>query len=221
MSAHTRDPGIWYVSNPESAYSVDDLPPAAPSLRLAPAAELPGALRLSWTPSEDPDLARFEVHRGAHDAFEPSDATRLATTEDTTWLDPTPQSGTWYRVVARDLHGNASASNGIAASSAATGSTAIALGAPRPTPTSGGVECSFELGAAQHVRLTILDARGRRIRLLLDETLAAGPHQVAWDGRDERGVSARAGVYFLRLEGDAGAQIRKIVKLGGTVAAGS
>jgi flagellar hook assembly protein FlgD len=50
------------------------------------------------------------------------------------------------------------------------------------------------------VRLDVLDVRGRLARRLLDTRTGAGPHRLSWDGRDESGREAGAGVYFVRLE---------------------
>ena len=50
-------------------------------------------------------------------------------------------------------------------------------------------------------------------RTLLDETLAAGPHEAAWDGRDESGRRAPAGLYWVRLEAGPEAAVRRVVRL--------
>ena len=48
--------------------------------------------------------------------------------------------------------------------------------------------------------------RGALVATLVDEVLPAGRHAVVWDGRDETGRAAPAGVYFCRL--DAGSHSR-------------
>ena len=56
---------------------------------------------------------------------------------------------------------------------------------------------------AGRVHLAVVDARGRLVRTLLDDELAAGSHRVAWDGRDQTGRGVAAGVYFAVLrQGD-------------------
>ncbi|MBD3337045.1 MAG: hypothetical protein GF355_16140, partial [Candidatus Eisenbacteria bacterium] len=40
---------------------------------------------------------------------------------------------------------------------------------------------------------------GRRIRTLADGPVGAGTHTAVWDGRDEQGQPAAAGVYFARM----------------------
>ena len=62
----------------------------------------------------------------------------------------------------------------------------------------------FELPAAASATLDLHDARGLRVRRLLVESLAAGSHQLTFDGCDDIGRELAAGVYFLRLRaGDA------------------
>jgi flagellar hook assembly protein FlgD len=68
----------------------------------------------------------------------------------------------------------------------------------------------FSLANAEHVRLEIFDIQGRRVRLLVDETLAQGRHEIPWDGRTDRGEAVSSGVYFVRLARNAGTEVRKI-----------
>jgi len=53
---------------------------------------------------------------------------------------------------------------------------------------------------------------GRRVRTLTDERRPAGRQRVVWDGRDDWGHEAPAGVYLLRLTG-SGVATRKVVLL--------
>jgi hypothetical protein len=57
--------------------------------------------------------------------------------------------------------------------------------------------------------LRVLDASGRIVRRL---TASGGP--VQWDGRDDRGTPAAAGMYWVRYDGAAGTITKRIVKLG-------
>ena len=50
------------------------------------------------------------------------------------------------------------------------------------------------------VRLTVHNARGQQLRVLLDGPPQRGRREVFWDGRDESGAPAASGVYFIRLE---------------------
>ncbi|HEY6196289.1 MAG TPA: FlgD immunoglobulin-like domain containing protein [Candidatus Eisenbacteria bacterium] len=69
----------------------------------------------------------------------------------------------------------------------------------RRDPAHAGGMLRFEMPARGAARVTILDAQGRRIAEPLTGDLAAGPVQVAWDGRDASGQSVAAGVYFARV----------------------
>jgi flagellar hook assembly protein FlgD len=48
---------------------------------------------------------------------------------------------------------------------------------------------------------------------LTDERRPAGRQRVVWDGRDERGHEAPAGIYLFRLTGASGIATRKAVLL--------
>jgi len=61
------------------------------------------------------------------------------------------------------------------------------------------------------VRAALYDVTGRRIRVLVDETLPAGRHERAWDLRDGSGRTVTSGVCFLRLESGPHRSLRKIV----------
>jgi hypothetical protein len=75
----------------------------------------------------------------------------------------------------------------------------LSLAPLTPNPGRGARTLSFTLPAAGEARLEILDVTGRRIRTLAAGVLEAGPHELTWDGRDERGNLAHAGLYFARL----------------------
>jgi flagellar hook assembly protein FlgD len=47
--------------------------------------------------------------------------------------------------------------------------------------------------------VTVFDASGRLVRRLASGVFPSGIRSVTWDGRDDRGESASAGVYFVRL----------------------
>jgi photosystem II stability/assembly factor-like uncharacterized protein len=69
-----------------------------------------------------------------------------------------------------------------------------------PNPFNPQTTIHFELAVAGRVRVDVYDARGRRVRRLVDHELPAGPHSRSFDGRDDRGGALASGVYFLLLE---------------------
>ena len=69
------------------------------------------------------------------------------------------------------------------------------------------------LGAASLVSLDLYDVAGRRVRNLVRDTRSVGEYADRWDGRDEDGKKAPAGVYFARLEANGQRVSRSFVVL--------
>ncbi|KPK67201.1 hypothetical protein AMJ82_11085, partial [candidate division TA06 bacterium SM23_40] len=82
-----------------------------------------------------------------------------------------------------------------------------------PNPFGSSTTISYSLAAAAQVRLAVYDIRGARVRGLVSGTAPAGSHQVAWDGRDERGREVGSGIYFCRLEAGERSETRRMVLL--------
>jgi hypothetical protein len=78
----------------------------------------------------------------------------------------------------------------------------LALSAPAPNPSRGEVRCELDLTSAGQVRAEVFDAMGRRVGRLLDRSLAAGRHPIAWSGRTDDGGAAPPGTYYLRVSLD-------------------
>lgn len=79
-----------------------------------------------------------------------------------------------------------------------------------PNPFNPATTVDFRLEAAARTVVTIHDAAGRTVRTLVDAELPAGPHALRWDGADDRGAPAAAGVYFARA---AAGDVVEVVKL--------
>lgn len=90
---------------------------------------------------------------------------------------------------------------------------ALALRQNSPNPFNPATVISYDLPAAGEATLAVYDHRGRRVRLLAQGAAAAGPHEVVWDGRDDRGQPVSSGVYCCRLTGGLLAASRKMVLL--------
>lgn len=89
----------------------------------------------------------------------------------------------------------------------------IALAQSRPNPMRGTAELRFRLAQEAAVRLSIFDLAGREVARLVDGTAGSGETRVIWDGAGLAGEDLPAGVYFYRLEGPAGALVRRLVIL--------
>lgn len=89
--------------------------------------------------------------------------------------------------------------------------TSARLLATYPNPFTAETRISFVLSAAQSVRLLVHDVSGRRVAVLAQGLLPGGAQQVTWTGRDEAGRPSPAGVYFLRMETDHGAESARLI----------
>lgn len=88
---------------------------------------------------------------------------------------------------------------------------ALAFAAPAPSPSRGPVRLAWTQPRSGSVRLMVLDATGRVVRLLEEgEVLAAGQHERTWDGRLATGEPAPPGAYFARLQVNADARTAHI-----------
>jgi len=68
-----------------------------------------------------------------------------------------------------------------------------------PNPFNPATTIRFSLPATAHTRVVIFDVKGRVVRTLVDEQLAAATHTVRWRGVDDGGRSVAAGIYFYRV----------------------
>jgi hypothetical protein len=92
---------------------------------------------------------------------------------------------------------------------------AAAVGAlvAAPNPFNPRTVLSFVVGESADgpVSVDILDVRGRVVRRLFSGALPAGEQSLAWDGRDDDGRSAAAGVYLARVAAGRDAAVSKLV----------
>jgi len=69
-----------------------------------------------------------------------------------------------------------------------------------PNPSRSGTAFRFAMRTAGRARALVIDATGRKVADVLDETLAPGTYGASWDGRDRAGAQVRPGVYFVHLD---------------------
>ena len=96
----------------------------------------------------------------------------------------------------------------------ATTPSTFALGANYPNPFNPATTIPVSLAAeAGDVDLTIYNVLGQPMRQVWAGSLAAGEHQLTWDGRDAQGQPVAAGVYVYRLQVGDQTRTRKMVKI--------
>lgn len=84
-----------------------------------------------------------------------------------------------------------------------------------PNPSPGPTDIHWVVPRLVHpVEVSLFDLSGRRVRSLLsDPGLSPGAHSVHWNGLDDRGTRARAGVYLVRLRVGADVRVARLVVL--------
>lgn len=88
------------------------------------------------------------------------------------------------------------------------------LGFASAHPASSRVVLAFELPRDGDATLAIHGVDGRLVRTLARGARSAGRHEIVWDGRDDRGAAAPAGVYFARLSAGNASDSKRVVLLG-------
>ncbi|MBU8935029.1 MAG: T9SS type A sorting domain-containing protein [candidate division Zixibacteria bacterium] len=65
----------------------------------------------------------------------------------------------------------------------------------------------------QHVSLEIFNILGQHVKLLIDEKLPVGNHQVVWDASNDRGRQVATGIYLYKLQVENDRQTKKMLFL--------
>ena len=88
--------------------------------------------------------------------------------------------------------------------------TAFELHQNHPNPFNPTTTISFAVPKAGELSLKVYNLRGQLVATLHDEAIAAGRHQIVWDGKDRQGEQVASGVYVYRLEADGFVATKKL-----------
>ncbi len=217
---HTQTPTTYWISAPDSGYSVDDLSPCPPAAVAAEQIFIPEGLEITWEPNTEPDLDTYVIHRGATSDFVPDGGNLVYSECDPIYFDGGWRwdSGYWYKLAAVDIHGNVSdyvllGPEGVTGEETPETPAASYLSQNFPNPFNPMTMIRFGLREPGRVSLRIYDTAGHFIRALVDETRDAGHYTEEWDGRDGGGRAVASGVYFYRLEAGEYTETKKMVLL--------
>jgi hypothetical protein len=82
-----------------------------------------------------------------------------------------------------------------------------------PNPFRETVHISFNIAIPGNANLSIYDLSGRRLKTVHFSVDRAGPFEYLWDGKDEKGMEMRRGIYFARLSSSSGSSYHKMLKM--------
>jgi hypothetical protein len=83
------------------------------------------------------------------------------------------------------------------------------LSAIAPNPFNPRTTVSFVVASAGPVQVELFNARGERVRRLVDQFLGAGTHAAEWDGHDDAGQPVSSGTYLVQLRAGGTVSVRK------------
>ena len=79
-----------------------------------------------------------------------------------------------------------------------------------PNPFNPATTVRFDVPSTAHVVVGIYNVLGQFVNVLLDDQVAAGSHEVEWNGLDLAGCNVSSGVYFARLSSPGYSQAIKM-----------
>ncbi len=217
VSTHTTTPSFWFVSEPESVSTVDNIAPSAPTGFIV-VYDTNNGNWLSWDACPDADFKNFKVYRSKEFEFDPSPETLAHSLSETSWADETHHElNVYYRVTAVDSTGNESAASEptvVATGSEPGLSTRYVLYSNVPNPFNPSTTIRYDVPAGGgSVALRVYDLSGSLVRTLVDTWQLGGQKTVSWDGTDSRGRRVASGVYTYRLEAQDFSDTKKMILL--------
>jgi len=165
---------------------------------------------IRWTLSETEPGARFAVERAAT-AEGPYTRVSEFLQGDLSfvWSDPEPAaSEPWYRVTTLTRDGGTERFGPVKLDALLT---QMRVWQNAPNPFSAATVIAFELDQPQPVAMDVLDVRGRLVRSMDLGLRSEGRHEIEWDGTDDGGRSAAAGIYFYRIRASESVFVRRMV----------
>jgi len=183
------------------------------------------SLRITWTLSVDDDiLTAYNIYRSrgsvlgespvplesfaSLDALIEAEATSTILIASVSagiseYVDPyVPLNNTpyYYWVEAVSDVGSSARIAAQIVTAVASEPSAFRVEAPSPNPFNPSTTIAYTLPIDTAVRITVHDVLGRRVAVLVDDTMPAGRHEALWNARDDSGNSVSSGIYFYRVQ---------------------
>lgn len=82
-----------------------------------------------------------------------------------------------------------------------------------PNPSRSEISLEYGIPRESDVEVSVYDATGRKVAVLVNGRMKAGRYRVRWNGRDGRGAKVPSGTYFFRLEAPGVTRVEKVLLL--------
>jgi subtilisin family serine protease len=170
-----------------------------------------GGLELAWRADDADPVAAFDLLREPP-GREAALAGRFAGRGPHAWVDPAPRAGTVYTLWGLERTGGRRLWTRAVWPGFAPRPLAVSL--PRPNPFRTATRVTFRTRAGSKTPVAaVLDARGRRVRVLSVPDGPEGTGSVSWDGKDDAGRRVAAGTYWLYIRAGAREAAQRVVRL--------
>ena len=209
VTAHTEMPYEYYDSDVACGYSVDNLPPFAPTGFQNTPIDI-----VDWDDNLEEDMFGYAVYgrkefEGDYELLEIVNVSEYD-------IKPAISSGYhWFGVSALDVHGNMSDIAPVLGYPTPADDTPIVtrLGQNFPNPFNPTTTFRFDLPRAVHVKLCVYNVKGDLVSTIFDRHMTRGRKEVSWTAKDNSGRAVSSGIYFYRLVAGDFVQTKKMVLL--------
>jgi hypothetical protein len=189
-----------------------------------------GKIYVDWSTESEVDALGFNLFRDTSEEFENPVLVASyenhpdllcqgtsATGFDYSFVDREqvePEVTYYYKLEAVDINGRSEQSEMEASAAALPLPTDYVIGPNFPNPFNPNTRFDLKLPENAKVSLIVYDAIGREVTRILDnETLEAGIHQLDWNGTNNQGMPMPSGIYFTRLQAANAQRIMKMLLL--------
>ena len=200
--AHTSNPSVYITIGTDSGYSVDNLPPLAPTSGTAIQLSN-GNVVIRWHSAENiyGDFKQYVLYRSAQPDFVPSPTTRIAFVQDTVYTDLTVQGNrVYYKTTSMDYSGNESQPLVISTTTSvelvnSQVPQTYSLAQNYPNPFNPSTQIQFSIVQLGYVTLKVFDLSGKEVASLISQEMPPGTYTVPFSAKN-----LSSGMYFYRLE---------------------
>ncbi len=82
-----------------------------------------------------------------------------------------------------------------------------------PNPFSPQTVINYQVKGNEQINIDIYNARGQKVRTLVNAMNAKGKHEVTWDGKDDNAQNVANGIYFCKMQSGTRNSVLKLLKL--------